>query len=62
MAVQDAKDLTVFKKAYELAMRIFNLSRSFPAEERYALTSQNTREVPDLHLTPDSCLLPPGFL
>ena len=34
------KDLTVYKKAFELAMEIFELSKSFPKEETYSLTSQ----------------------
>ena len=43
MAVQSAKELDVYKAAYELAMRIFKITKSFPAEERYALTSQIRR-------------------
>ena len=43
MAVQSAKELTVYKRAYELAMTIFRMSKSFPAEERYSLTSQIRR-------------------
>lgn len=43
MAVQSAKELEVYKKAYALAMDVFSLSRSFPAEERCALTSQIRR-------------------
>lgn len=38
-----AKDLIVYKSAYELAMEIFELSKRFPAEEKYALTSQIRR-------------------
>ena len=38
-----AKDLDVYKKAYQLAMEIFQISKSFPAEERFALTSQIRR-------------------
>ena len=34
------KDLIVYQKAFKLAMEIFHLSKSFPAEERYALTTQ----------------------
>jgi four helix bundle protein len=40
MLINSAKDLTVYCKAYELAMRMFELSRHFPAEERFALTGQ----------------------
>jgi four helix bundle protein len=38
-----AKELTVYQKAYALAMDIFALTRKFPAEERYALISQIRR-------------------
>jgi four helix bundle protein len=41
--LDSAKDLDVYKKAYALAMRVFELSRSFPSEERFALTGQVRR-------------------
>ena len=41
--VDSAKDLDVYKKAYTLAMRVFEMSRSFPTEERFALTGQVRR-------------------
>lgn len=37
------KDLTVFKKAFQLAMLIFEASKKFPIEERYSLTDQIRR-------------------
>jgi len=37
------KDLIVYKKAYALAMDIFNISKSFPKEETYSLTDQIRR-------------------
>src|SRR5437588_8121803 len=43
MQIDSAKDLNVYKKAYQLAMEIFELSKDFPDEERYALTSQIRR-------------------
>ena len=43
MQINSAKELNVYKTAYELAMRIFELSKSFPAEERFALTGQIRR-------------------
>ena len=43
MELKSAKDLTVYKKAYELAMRIFEISKRFPPEERYALIGQIRR-------------------
>ncbi len=41
--LNSAKDLEVYKKGYWLAMRVFELSRKFPAEEKFALTSQIRR-------------------
>jgi hypothetical protein len=38
--LNSAKDLKVYKSSYDLAMKIFEISKSFPLEERYALTSQ----------------------
>jgi four helix bundle protein len=43
MKIASAKDLTVYQRAYELAMQVFDLSKSFPPEERFALTSQIRR-------------------
>lgn len=49
MIIRTAKELEVYKKSYALAMRIYELSKSFPAEEKFALTSQirrSSRSVP----------------
>ena len=43
MQINSAKELIVYKKAYDLAMRIFEISKTFPKEEKYALTSQIRR-------------------
>lgn len=43
MQIRSAKDLIVYSKAYELAMRIFEVTKRFPPEERYALTGQIRR-------------------
>jgi four helix bundle protein len=43
MFIKSAKDLEVYKKAYTLAMDIFEQSKTFPPEEKYALTSQIRR-------------------
>jgi four helix bundle protein len=40
---QSFRDLTAYKKAFALAMEIFELSKSFPKEERYSLTDQIRR-------------------
>jgi four helix bundle protein len=42
-AMADYKKLTVYKKAFELAMEIFELSKKLPKEERYSLTDQVRR-------------------
>ncbi len=41
--IRTAKDLIVYQKAYALAMRIFEFTKHFPPEERFALTSQMRR-------------------
>ena len=43
MKIESAKDLRVYKKAFALAMEIFEISKEFPNEERYALTDQIRR-------------------
>jgi len=39
----DFYDLLVYKKSFELAMAIFEISKSFPKEETYSLTDQIRR-------------------
>ncbi len=41
--IESAKDLRVYKLAYEMAMEIFHLTKNFPGEEKFALTSQIRR-------------------
>jgi len=43
MAAQSVKELTVYKKSYALAMRVFEISKRFPREEAFALTGQIRR-------------------
>jgi len=43
MQIKSAKDLIVYKKAYELAMQIFHASKNFPKDEQYSLTDQIRR-------------------
>jgi len=43
MQIDSPKELNVYKKAYVLAMELFELSKCFPVEERFALTSQIRR-------------------
>jgi four helix bundle protein len=37
------RDLEVYQKAFDAAMRIFELSKAFPKEETYSLTDQMRR-------------------
>jgi four helix bundle protein len=41
--VNSFRDLIVYQKAYKLAMDIFELTNSFPKEEKYSLTDQIRR-------------------
>ena len=41
--IKNFRDLDVYKTAMDSAMQVFQLSKSFPAEERYSLTDQIRR-------------------
>ena len=41
--IRSATDLNVYQKAYSLAMEIFNISKTWPREEKYSLTDQIRR-------------------
>jgi four helix bundle protein len=43
MQIDSPKELNVYKKGYALAMEIFEITKSFPAQEKFALTSQIRR-------------------
>ena len=43
MIEKGVKSLRVYQLAYKLAMRVFEVSKGFPKEERYALTDQMRR-------------------
>jgi four helix bundle protein len=43
MGVNSFKDLIVYKKAHQLAMDIFFISKKFPKEEKFSLTDQIRR-------------------
>lgn len=43
------RDLIVYQKSYTLAMKIFEITKSFPKEEKYSLTDQvrrSSRSIP----------------
>ena len=49
MEYKGYRDLKVYKLAYKLAMEIFEITKSFPKEEKYSLTDQirrSSRGVP----------------
>jgi hypothetical protein len=39
-AIKHYRDLKVYQNAIEAAMKVFELTKAFPAEERYSLTDQ----------------------
>ena len=41
--IRSARDLEVYKIAFNAAMEIFQLTKNFPSEERYSLTDQIRR-------------------
>lgn len=43
MGTHNFRETKVFKKSFEQAMRIFELSKDFPKEEKYSLTDQIRR-------------------
>jgi len=49
MKIRSHKELTVWKTAMDLAMDVYRLSKTFPADERFSLTDQirrSSRSVP----------------
>ncbi|MHB1033847.1 MAG: four helix bundle protein [Pirellulales bacterium] len=45
MAVQTYRDLLVWQKAMDLVVEVYQLTKSFPADERFGLTTQIQRAV-----------------
>ena len=43
MKIQNHNELDVFKMAFESSMKIFEISKKFPKEEKYSLTDQIRR-------------------
>ena len=39
----DFRELLAYQKSFRLAMEIFNVSKSFPSDEKYSLTDQIRR-------------------
>jgi four helix bundle protein len=43
--LKNYKELNVWRKSYELCLRIYRITAEFPTEERYGLTSQIRRSA-----------------
>jgi four helix bundle protein len=43
MKIESFRDLWVYKAAIKAAMRIFEITKTFPSEERYSMTDQMRR-------------------
>lgn len=43
--MQTFKDLKVWQKAHKLVLTIYGLTKNFPSEEKFGLTSQIRRAV-----------------
>ena len=41
--IESVRDLKVYRKAFDAAMEIYNITKSFPREELYSLTDQIRR-------------------
>ena len=41
--IQSYKDLIVYQKSYEMTIKVYEMTRGYPREEIYALTSQLKR-------------------
>ena len=49
MQINGFRDLIVYQKAYALSMEVFELTKSFPKDEKYSLTDQirrSSRSIP----------------
>ena len=59
--INSVRDLEVYKLAFESAMEIFEISKSFPKEERYSLTDQVRRSSRSVCANlAEGCLRPRG--
>ena len=47
----DYKDLLGYKKAFTLAMQVFDVSKGFPKEEKFSLTDQIRRSSRSVTVT-----------
>ena len=45
MKIRSHRELDVYNLAFEAAMKIYELTKSFPNEEKYSLTDQIRRSI-----------------
>jgi len=43
MAIRHFRELEVYRKAFNVAMKVFEITKSFPTEEKYSLADQIRR-------------------
>jgi len=48
--MQDFRKLTVWQRSHELTLKVYELSRAFPADEKFGLTSQLRRAAVSVEL------------
>ena len=59
--IKSVRDLEVYKLAFESAMEIFEILKSFPKEEKYSLTDQVRRSSRSVCTNlAEGCLRPRG--
>ncbi|MCJ7747787.1 MAG: four helix bundle protein [Desulfobacterales bacterium] len=59
--IRTHRDLEVYRIAFDVAMQIFEASKSFPKEERYSLTDQVRRSSRSVCANlAEACLRPRG--
>lgn len=50
-SIMDYRDLLAYKKSFELAMKVFEVSKHFPKEEKFSLTDQIRRSSRSVTVT-----------
>ena len=48
--IQGYRDLAIYKESYRLLLRVHEMTKQYPAEERYELTSQMRRAAMSIPL------------
>lgn len=59
--INSSKELTVYREAYALSMKIFRVSRDWPAEERYSLIDQIRKMLGGMLKNPKPFIITPDL-